>query len=166
MSETLEATRAMVEATSIPIIADCDGFGNAINVMRTVADFRRPGVPRSRSRTTSSEALQLTPASRASSSPPRSTRAGRGREGGAVQRRLRRDRARTEALIAGWGKEEALSRARAYADAGADAILIHSKHPDLERARRVAAAWDRDVPLGVGADDLHRRVVRGLERAG
>ena len=35
--------------------------------------------------------------------------------------------ARTEALIAGWGMEEALKRGRAYADAGADMVLIHSK---------------------------------------
>ncbi|MBE7218645.1 MAG: phosphoenolpyruvate mutase [Caulobacteraceae bacterium] len=35
--------------------------------------------------------------------------------------------ARVEALISGWPMEEALRRAHAYAEAGADAILIHSK---------------------------------------
>src|ERR1700727_906584 len=35
--------------------------------------------------------------------------------------------ARVEALIAGWGMDEALRRAEAYRLAGADAILIHSK---------------------------------------
>ncbi|MEK6297312.1 MAG: isocitrate lyase/phosphoenolpyruvate mutase family protein, partial [Paraburkholderia tropica] len=35
--------------------------------------------------------------------------------------------ARVEALIAGWGMDEALKRAEAYRLAGADAILIHSK---------------------------------------
>lgn len=35
--------------------------------------------------------------------------------------------ARTEAFIAGWGLEEALKRASAYHEAGADAILCHSK---------------------------------------
>ncbi len=35
--------------------------------------------------------------------------------------------ARVEALIAGWGHEEAIRRAEAYRLAGADAILIHSK---------------------------------------
>ena len=35
--------------------------------------------------------------------------------------------ARVEALIAGWGMDEALRRAEAYRVAGADAILIHSK---------------------------------------
>lgn len=40
--------------------------------------------------------------------------------------------ARIEALIAGMGMEEALKRAAAYSDAGADAIMIHSreKSPD------------------------------------
>ncbi len=38
MSETLDAVRRMSDAVRIPVIADCDnGFGNAINVMRTVA---------------------------------------------------------------------------------------------------------------------------------
>ena len=35
--------------------------------------------------------------------------------------------ARLEALIAGWGEEEALKRAKAFIEAGADAIMIHSK---------------------------------------
>ena len=35
--------------------------------------------------------------------------------------------ARTEALISGWPMEEALRRAHAYVDSGADAVLIHSK---------------------------------------
>ena len=35
--------------------------------------------------------------------------------------------ARVEALIAGWEQEKALRRAHAYVEAGADAILIHSK---------------------------------------
>ena len=34
--------------------------------------------------------------------------------------------ARTEALIAGLGRDEALRRGAAYAEAGADAVLIHS----------------------------------------
>ena len=35
--------------------------------------------------------------------------------------------ARMESLIAGWGQEEALMRARKSIEAGADAIMIHSK---------------------------------------
>ena len=35
--------------------------------------------------------------------------------------------ARLEALIAGHGQEEALKRAIAFTEAGADAVMIHSK---------------------------------------
>eukprot|EP01065_Artemidia_motanka_P029364 TRINITY_DN35491_c0_g1_i1.p1 TRINITY_DN35491_c0_g1~~TRINITY_DN35491_c0_g1_i1.p1 ORF type:complete len:315 (+),score=128.68 TRINITY_DN35491_c0_g1_i1:64-1008(+) len=38
--------------------------------------------------------------------------------------------ARLEALIAGYGQEEALKRAKAFLDAGADGIMIHSKEKD------------------------------------
>jgi phosphoenolpyruvate phosphomutase len=45
LTEQLEVERNMVEAVSIPIIADCDtGYGNALNVMRTVNDHERAGV--------------------------------------------------------------------------------------------------------------------------
>ena len=38
--------------------------------------------------------------------------------------------ARLEALIAGWGQEEALKRAEAFLEAGADGVMIHSKEKD------------------------------------
>ncbi len=73
--------------------------------------------------------------------------------------------ARVEALIAGWGMDEALRRAEAYRAAGADAILIHSKlsKPDeildvrtrmgepraaRHRADEVLQHADRRVPQG------------------
>ncbi|MCS1408808.1 MAG: Phosphonopyruvate hydrolase [Verrucomicrobia subdivision 3 bacterium] len=55
--------------------------------------------------------------------------------------------ARVEAFIAGWGLAEALRRAEAYCEAGADAILIHSarRHPDEVFA--FAREWQRRSPL-------------------
>lgn len=45
MTELLTQTRNIVSATRLPIIADCDtGYGNALNVRRTVADFEAAGV--------------------------------------------------------------------------------------------------------------------------
>src|SRR5215510_1232030 len=45
MTETLAAARVMNEATTIPVIADCDtGFGNAINAIRTVQAFEAAGI--------------------------------------------------------------------------------------------------------------------------
>src|SRR2546428_13045184 len=44
LTETLEAVRRIVDAVGLPVIADCDnGYGNAINVMRTAGEFERAG---------------------------------------------------------------------------------------------------------------------------
>src|SRR2546426_10835904 len=44
LTETLDAVRRIVDAVGIPVIADCDnGYGNAINVMRTASEFERAG---------------------------------------------------------------------------------------------------------------------------
>jgi phosphoenolpyruvate phosphomutase len=55
--------------------------------------------------------------------------------------------ARVEALIAGWGMDEALKRAEAYRRAGADAILIHSKLSKADEIVTFAREWARRSPL-------------------
>ena len=55
--------------------------------------------------------------------------------------------ARTEALIAGLGEAEALRRGAAYAEAGADAVLIHSKQKMPEEILSFCRAWSGPVPL-------------------
>ncbi|MGH8140314.1 MAG: phosphoenolpyruvate mutase [Steroidobacteraceae bacterium] len=55
--------------------------------------------------------------------------------------------ARVEALIAGWGMDEALRRAEAYRLAGADAILIHSKLARPDEIVTFAREWARRAPL-------------------
>jgi len=55
--------------------------------------------------------------------------------------------ARTEALIAGLGQEEALRRGAAYAEAGADAVLIHSKEKTPDEILEFCRAWTGPVPL-------------------
>ena len=55
--------------------------------------------------------------------------------------------ARVEALIAGWGMEEALRRAEAYRRAGADAILIHSKLSRPDEILMFAREWGGRAPL-------------------
>src|SRR5580658_2720769 len=55
--------------------------------------------------------------------------------------------ARVEALIAGWGMEEALRRAEAYRRAGADAILIHSKLSKPDEILTFAREWAGRAPL-------------------
>jgi 2-methylisocitrate lyase-like PEP mutase family enzyme len=45
MSETIERAAQVISAVTIPIIADADtGYGNAVNLVRTVREFERVGV--------------------------------------------------------------------------------------------------------------------------
>jgi phosphoenolpyruvate phosphomutase len=55
--------------------------------------------------------------------------------------------ARTETLICGGHLEEALNRAVAYGEAGADAVLIHSKDSSGAQALAVAVQWAGQIPL-------------------
>ena len=55
--------------------------------------------------------------------------------------------ARVEALIAGWGMDEALLRAEAYRQAGADAILVHSKRSQPDEVLEFASEWSNRCPL-------------------
>lgn len=163
MAEQLQAAREMARAARAPVIADCDnGFGNAINVIRTVQDYEADGV--------AGVCIEdnVFP-KRCSFYPGRRELAAIDEHAGKVRAACRARRspdfvviARTEALIAGWGLDEALARARAYADAGADLVLVHSKAPTFDELRRFADAWDGRAPLvavptiykEVTADDL------------
>lgn len=55
--------------------------------------------------------------------------------------------ARTEALIASEDLATAIARAEAYTEAGADAVLIHSKDATGAEARAIGQAWNHGVPL-------------------
>ncbi len=55
--------------------------------------------------------------------------------------------ARLEAFIAGWGLSEALRRAEAYMDAGADAILVHSKKSDPSDIEAFTNEWNKRLPV-------------------
>lgn len=55
--------------------------------------------------------------------------------------------ARVEAFISGWGLDEALKRAEAYVNAGADAILMHSKKSDPSDIESFMKAWNNKGPV-------------------
>jgi phosphoenolpyruvate phosphomutase len=55
--------------------------------------------------------------------------------------------ARVEALIAGHGQAEAMRRAEAYCEAGADAVLIHSKRSTAEEIVTFMERWDGSCPV-------------------
>jgi phosphoenolpyruvate phosphomutase len=55
--------------------------------------------------------------------------------------------ARIEALISGWGMDEALRRAEAYHAAGADAVLIHSKKAVGDEILAFGREWANRCPV-------------------
>jgi len=149
MAEHLAVTSEINDATELPVVADCDnGFGNAINVMRLVRDYEKAGI--------AGISIEDNVFPKRCSFYPTVRRelesvdefVGKVR----AAKQTQRDPdfvviARTEAFIAGWGLEEALKRARAYADAGADLILVHSKLDTAEELLAFAKQWDRPTPL-------------------
>lgn len=149
MTESLQAASDINQAVSIPVIADCDnGYGNAVNVIRVVKEFEKAGI--------AGISIEDNPFPKRCSLYP-----GDGRDLVSIEEMAGRIRAgkkaqtdpdffiiaRTEAFIAGLGIEEALKRANAYADAGADAILIHSKAKSADEVKKFTTMWKRDVPL-------------------
>lgn len=74
--------------------------------------------------------------------------------------------ARTEAFIAGAGLTEAIQRARAYCAAGADAIFIHSRKPDVSEIASFAGEWDGRAPLIVCPTTYHRTPANEFQRLG
>jgi len=74
--------------------------------------------------------------------------------------------ARVEAFIAGWGLDEALKRAEAYHEAGADAILIHSKHRQPDEVLEFAAEWANRSPLVIVPTKYYGTPTEVFEQAG
>jgi phosphoenolpyruvate phosphomutase len=167
-SEQLEVERNIAEAVNIPVIADCDtGYGNALNVMRTVNDRERAGIA----------AICIED----NVYPKRcSFYAGVRRELIPIDEHCGKIKAakaaqtvpdfmviaRTEALIAGWGQEEALKRAEAYAQAGADAVLVHSKSKTFDELRTVYRLWSGRVPLVVVPTIFDQTTADEMQQAG
>ncbi|MGX9147705.1 phosphoenolpyruvate mutase [Mesorhizobium sp. 128a] len=67
--------------------------------------------------------------------------------------------ARIEALIAGYSQDEALARAHAYAGAGADAILIHSRKSDPTEILAFAHSWQNHLPVVIVPTKYYRTPV-------
>jgi phosphonopyruvate hydrolase len=147
MGTHLEMMRAIGEVQDAPVIADIDtGFGNAVNVAYVVPRYRAAGVaaivmedktfPKDSSLRAGGR-QELVPIGEFQGK----IEAAKAAAGGALVV------ARTEALIAGLGQEEALLRGGAYAEAGADAVLIHSKQKTPDEILSFCQAWTGQVPL-------------------
>lgn len=167
MSEVLEAARVMNEAVSIPIIADCDtGFGDTPNVAHMVRRYESSCIagvciedkifPKLNSFAAGRQELlemeRFVDKMRAAKGAQRTA------DFVVV--------ARTEALIAGLGIDEALRRACAYIDAGADAILVHSKATTPDEIWAFLEAWRGRAPVVVVPTTYFDVDVAELERRG
>ncbi|MDE2198440.1 MAG: isocitrate lyase/PEP mutase family protein [Rhodospirillales bacterium] len=147
MTENLAVVRQVVNTVEIPVVADCDtGYGNAVNVMRTVREFEQAGVA----------AVILEDQVVPKRCPAVANRIevipigeGVAKIRAAVE--ARRDPelviiARTDA----GSEEEAVARAQAYAAAGADMVQPISKTmKDADMLRRFGKAAGRPVSLQV-----------------
>jgi 2,3-dimethylmalate lyase len=140
MVEVLEAARNIVQVTGVPAICDVDtGFGNAVNVIRTVREFEAAGLaaiqledqvmPKKCGHT---EGKQLIPKAEMVQ-----------KIKAAADTRQDPDFvliARTDA-IAVTGLEDALDRANAYREAGADILFVEAPRT-VDEMRRIT----REVP--------------------
>lgn len=140
MTEMLEQTRRIVSAVDVPVIADIDtGYGNAVNLYRTVQEFVRSGVaavqiedqviPKKCGHFTGK---QVIPFDEAVAKLKAAVEA-RGDSNLVII-------ARTDA-IAVEGFAEAMRRARAYHEVGADVLFV-----EAPRTRDELAEIGRDLP--------------------
>ena len=138
-TEMLNNARHIARAVNLPVIADVDtGYGNALNVIRTVQDFEAAGLaaihiedqvaPKRCGHVAGKVVIPLDEAV--------------GKIRAALDARKDKDFmiiARTDAIAAaGGGLDEAIRRGRAYARAGADMIWAEFPTADIEQPQRFA----------------------------
>jgi phosphoenolpyruvate phosphomutase len=148
MTEYLQAAANTQKALSVPLVADCDtGYGNAMNVAHMVHEYERAGItaicledklfPKMNSFVGAGQALL------SAEDFARKIKAAKDSQSDPDFFVI----ARTEALISGLSMEEALARCHAYAEAGADAILIHSKAKTNDQILGFLARWGGRKPV-------------------
>ena len=151
MTEFLNVSASMAETCKIPIIADCDtGFGGPSNVRHMIKKYENAGIagisiedkifPKQNSLLENGKQELI------------SEKEFVAKIIAARESKQNQDFmiiARTEALIAGMGTNEALKRAYAYEKAGASAILIHSKKNNPSEIFEFSDMWKGSIPLVV-----------------
>jgi len=151
MTDFLRVAENMVDACNIPVIADCDtGFGGPANVSHAVKKYEKAGIagisiedkifPKQNSLLENSKQELLLEKDFVAKI--------------IAARESKEEKnfmiiARTEALIAEKGMDEAIKRAKAYENAGADAILIHSKKNTPDEIFKFSEQWKGEIPLVV-----------------
>lgn len=166
-TQVLEMLEFMADATGIPILVDGDtGYGNFNNVRRLVRKLCQRGIagvciedklfPK-----TNSFIGENQPLADVDEFCGR-IKAGKDSQSDDDFQLV----ARVEALIAGWGMEEALRRAEAYHEAGADAVLIHSKKESVDEIAAFCESWGGRAPVVIVPTMYHRTPTQTFREAG
>ena len=148
MTDMLNAAKTVVDATPLPVIVDVDnGYGGPHNFIRAVKEFEKIGCagicvednifPKQNSLWGGKTPLL-----------PMKEHGMKIKAGKFSQKT--EDFiivARTEALIRGYGINEAVKRARHYAECGADMVMIHSRESTGKEALSIPKKWKSNVPL-------------------
>ncbi len=167
LAEYLAAAEVMRHAVTVPVIADCDtGFGGNLNAAYTTARYEAVGIaavcfedkifPKRNSFVDGGQdmldadefARKIATAKAAQADPNTLVIA------------------RTETFICGLPTDEALRRCHLYVDAGADAVLVHSKAVDSGQVISFTARWRRRAPVIVVPTTYSNFSVREAEEAG
>jgi phosphonopyruvate hydrolase len=149
LTQHLDMTRAMCERVAIPVVADIDtGYGNAINVLHVVSAYASAGAaaiviedktfPKDTSLLAGGR-QELVRVTEFQGKIEAAKEAGKDRDVLVI--------ARTEALIADLGLDEALMRGIAYAEAGADLLLVHSKKKTPDEIVAFSERWRGPIPI-------------------
>jgi len=144
MSEMAENAARVVAACELPVIADADtGYGNALNVIRTVQEYERAGVAAihiedqvAPKKCGHMEGKQVIPASEMEAKIRAAVAARRSDDFLII--------ARTDARAVE-GLDSAIERARCYREAGADVLFVEAAESEEEIG--VVARRLSDVPL-------------------
>jgi len=163
MTEMLENLRRVCAAVDIPVIADADtGYGNPLNVYRTVREYEKAGAA----------AIQLE-----DQAWPKRSAGMEGRNVIAAREMVEKIKAAVDArvnaetvlvirtdAIATRGFEEALERGKTYADSGADVLFIEAPATD-EQVRQIPRNFSKPCLLNK-AHSAHDLSLKTLEEMG
>jgi phosphoenolpyruvate phosphomutase len=167
-TQVLDAVEFMSDATTVPILLDADtGYGNFNNVRRLVRKLEQRNV--------AGACLEdkVFPKTNSLLDGERQTLADIDEFAGKIKaaKDTQQDPdfcvvARIESFIAGWGLAETLDRANAYYEAGADALLIHSKLAVPDEILQFMDQWGATCPVVIVPTNYYKTSVQVFREAG